>query len=98
MELYVLDGRADANSRFLWKFWYPYARLHNVTSQISVKTKTSSVFWDVNCKLPFLAGFMLCLFFYPEDGSDMFLPNMLVDFQWTMQYYIAESRTLHSHH
>jgi hypothetical protein len=45
----------------------------------------SSVFWDIMLQ----AGFLLGLFFKPEEGR-----NMLVDFQQTARHYIPENRTL----
>jgi hypothetical protein len=47
----------------------------------------------VNC---FRCGFLLGLFFDPEDGGDMFLRNVF-DFQRTTRYYIPEDSTLHNH-
>jgi hypothetical protein len=43
------------------------------------------------------AGFLLGLFFDPEDGSDMFLKTQ-ADFGQTTWYYIPEDRTLHTLH
>jgi hypothetical protein len=40
------------------------------------------------------AGFLIGLFFYPEDGGDMCLQN--VDCQQATQHYIPEGRTLQS--
>jgi hypothetical protein len=39
-------------------------------------------------------GFLLGLFFEPEDGGDMFL-KILVDFEWTARCHIPEYRTLY---
>jgi hypothetical protein len=42
-------------------------------------------------------GFLLGLFFNPEDGGNIFLQTA-VDFQWTTQrWYISEDRTLCNH-
>jgi hypothetical protein len=41
------------------------------------------------------AGFLLGLFFDPEDGGDMFLRNVPVDIQWTIRRCILVDRTLH---
>jgi hypothetical protein len=53
----------------------------------------------INSSLALLAtclhvGFLLGLFFNPEDGGDMFLRN--IDFQHTTQHYIPEDRPLHN--
>jgi hypothetical protein len=51
--------------------------------------------WSTNgratCYLP-RAGFLLGLFFHPEDGSDMFFETS-IDFQRTAWRYIPEDRT-----
>jgi hypothetical protein len=41
-------------------------------------------------------GVLLSLFFYPEDGGDMFLQK-LVCFQCTTWHCIPEGSTLHNH-
>jgi hypothetical protein len=41
------------------------------------------------------AGFLLGLFFNPEDGGDMFFPKQWLTLAGT-QHYIPEDRTLHS--
>jgi hypothetical protein len=35
-----------------------------------------SIFWDIKLATCFHAGFLLGLFFDPEDGGDMFLRNV----------------------
>jgi hypothetical protein len=69
----------------------------------------SYIFWDImpcspltfqgTCHLHLLlhAGYLLVLFFDPEVGGNMFL-EMIVDFQQSMQRYVPEGRTVHSHH
>jgi hypothetical protein len=36
----------------------------------------SSVFWDITLAICYQAGFLLGLFFDPEDEGDMFLRNV----------------------
>jgi hypothetical protein len=45
---------------------------------------------------PLLSGFLLGLFFDPENRSDMFLRNV-GDFKWTTRRYIPEDRPLSNH-
>jgi hypothetical protein len=52
-----------------------------------LKENTASIFSVACCLLH--AGFLLGLFFSPEDGGNIFLGN-LTDFHWTTQHYIPE--------
>jgi hypothetical protein len=46
----------------------------------------------------FHTGFLLGVFFDPEDGGNIYSYEMLIDFQYSIQRYIPEDRNLHNHH
>jgi hypothetical protein len=43
------------------------------------------------------AGFLLCFVINLEVGGDIFFSEMSVEFYWTVQHFIAEDGTVHSH-